>query len=100
MISVKLCRHVMIYMIYIPLAQACHFTLQVTLEAHFMKDLGMDSLDAVEVVMAFEDEFGKFPGAVIYRNLLCDLFFYMLLAHQVLRYQMKKQKRYSRAKML
>jgi len=24
-----------------------------------MKDLGMDSLDAVEVVMAFEDEFGK-----------------------------------------
>ena len=25
-----------------------------------MKDLGMDSLDAVEVVMAFEDEFGKF----------------------------------------
>ena len=34
--------------------------LQVTLEAHFMKDLGMDSLDAVEVVMAFEDEFGKF----------------------------------------
>jgi len=25
-----------------------------------MKDLGMDSLDAVEVVMAFEDEFGRF----------------------------------------
>ena len=24
-----------------------------------MNDLGMDSLDAVEVVMAFEDEFGK-----------------------------------------
>lgn len=37
-----------------------YFLLQVTLEAHFMKDLGMDSLDAVEVVMAFEDEFGKF----------------------------------------
>ena len=33
---------------------------QVTLEAHFMNDLGMDSLDAVEVVMAFEDEFGKY----------------------------------------
>lgn len=63
-------------MIYIPLAQACHFTLQVTLEAHFMKDLGMDSLDAVEVVMAFEDEFGKFQGAVIYRY-LCDLFLYI-----------------------
>jgi len=25
--------------------------------AHFMKDLGLDSLDAVEVVMALEDEF-------------------------------------------
>ena len=33
--------------------------LQVTLDAHFINDLGMDSLDAVEVVMAFEDEFGK-----------------------------------------
>ena len=32
---------------------------QVTMEAHFMNDLGMDSLDAVEVVMAFEDEFGE-----------------------------------------
>ncbi len=32
---------------------------QVTLEAHFINDLGLDSLDAVEVVMAFEDEFGK-----------------------------------------
>ncbi len=32
---------------------------QVTLEAHFTNDLGLDSLDAVEVVMAFEDEFGK-----------------------------------------
>ncbi|XP_064406262.1 acyl carrier protein-like [Halichondria panicea] len=31
---------------------------KVTLEAHFTNDLGLDSLDAVEVVMAFEDEFG------------------------------------------
>eukprot|EP00794_Sanderia_malayensis_P008836 gene8836-9782_t len=31
---------------------------KVTLEAHFVKDLGLDSLDVVEVVMAFEDEFG------------------------------------------
>ena len=30
-----------------------------TLEAHFINDLGLDSLDAVEIVMAFEDEFGK-----------------------------------------
>ncbi len=26
-----------------------------------MNDLGMDSLDTVEVVMAFEDEFGELP---------------------------------------
>ena len=31
---------------------------QVTPEASFLKDLGGDSLDVVELVMAFEDEFG------------------------------------------
>eukprot|EP00911_Craspedida_sp_UC1_P001013 UC1_evm3s758 len=31
----------------------------VTLEAHFVKDLGLDSLDGVEIVMAMENEFGK-----------------------------------------
>ena len=31
--------------------------LQVTPSAHFQKDLGLDSLDTVEVVMAFEEEF-------------------------------------------
>jgi hypothetical protein len=31
---------------------------QVTLDAHFVKGLGLDSLDAVEIVMALEDEFG------------------------------------------
>ncbi len=30
---------------------------QVTLEAHINDDLGADSLDAVELVMAIEDEF-------------------------------------------
>ncbi len=30
---------------------------QVTASAHFQKDLGLDSLDTVEVVMAFEEEF-------------------------------------------
>ncbi|XP_031575255.1 uncharacterized protein LOC116308882 [Actinia tenebrosa] len=29
----------------------------VTIESHFIKDLGLDSLDVVEIVMAFEDEF-------------------------------------------
>merc|ERR1712189_81031 len=31
---------------------------KVTMEAHFINDLGLVSLDVVEVVMAFEDEFG------------------------------------------
>ncbi len=31
---------------------------QVTAEASFMDDLGADSLDTVELVMAFEDAFG------------------------------------------
>jgi len=31
---------------------------QVTKEAHFIEDLGADSLDTVELVMRFEEEFG------------------------------------------
>ena len=31
---------------------------QVTTEAKFVEDLGADSLDTVELVMALEDEFG------------------------------------------
>ena len=31
---------------------------EVTLEANFTADLGADSLDTVELVMAFEEEFG------------------------------------------
>lgn len=31
---------------------------EVTHEAHFVEDLGADSLDTVELVMAFEEEFG------------------------------------------
>jgi len=30
---------------------------QVTVDAHFIEDLGADSLDTVELVMAFEEEF-------------------------------------------
>lgn len=29
-----------------------------SLESHFINDLGLDSLDHVEVIMAIEDEFG------------------------------------------
>ena len=32
---------------------------QVTTEASFIEDLGADSLDTVELVMAFEEEFGS-----------------------------------------
>jgi NADH dehydrogenase (ubiquinone) 1 alpha/beta subcomplex 1 len=31
--------------------------LQISPVAHFQKDLGLDSLDSVELVMAFEEEF-------------------------------------------
>lgn len=31
---------------------------EITLEADFREDLGADSLDLVELIMAFEDEFG------------------------------------------
>ena len=34
------------------------FVFQVSLESHFINDLGLDSLDHVEVIMAIEDEFG------------------------------------------
>ena len=37
---------------------------KLTLESHFMNDLGLDSLDHVEVIMAMEDEFGfEIPDA-------------------------------------
>ncbi|XP_073983967.1 NADH dehydrogenase (ubiquinone) acyl carrier protein isoform X2 [Rhodnius prolixus] len=37
---------------------------KLTLETHFINDLGLDSLDHVEVIMAMEDEFGfEIPDA-------------------------------------
>lgn len=37
---------------------------QLTLDSHFINDLGLDSLDHVEVIMAMEDEFGfEIPDA-------------------------------------
>uniref|UniRef100_A0A1I7Z629 Acyl carrier protein n=1 Tax=Steinernema glaseri TaxID=37863 RepID=A0A1I7Z629_9BILA len=37
---------------------------QLTLDAKFVEDLGLDSLDKVEIVMSLEDEFGfEFPDA-------------------------------------
>lgn len=34
------------------------YFLQLTVDSHFINDLGLDSLDHVEVIMAMEDEFG------------------------------------------
>ncbi|XP_017767031.1 PREDICTED: acyl carrier protein, mitochondrial isoform X2 [Eufriesea mexicana] len=31
---------------------------KLTLKSHFMEDLGLDSLDHIEIIMAMEDEFG------------------------------------------
>ena len=33
--------------------------LQVAIDAHFINDMGLDSLDVVDILMAFEDEFGE-----------------------------------------
>jgi hypothetical protein len=33
---------------------------QLTLDSHFVNDLGLDSLDHVEIIMAIEDDFGMF----------------------------------------
>lgn len=37
-----------------------HIFWQLTVESHFLQDLGLDSLDHVEVIMAMEDEFGTY----------------------------------------
>lgn len=34
------------------------FSRQVKIESHLMNDLGLDSLDHVEIIVAVEDEFG------------------------------------------
>lgn len=33
---------------------------EVSSSTHFLNDLGLDSLDAVELIMAFEDKFGTY----------------------------------------
>lgn len=40
------------------------FLFQLSLDSHFVQDLGLDSLDHVEIIMAMEDEFGfEIPDA-------------------------------------
>mmetsp|Transcript_4873 Transcript_4873/g.6459 ORF Transcript_4873/g.6459 Transcript_4873/m.6459 type:complete len:114 (+) Transcript_4873:407-748(+) len=46
---------------------------KVTPTSHFANDLGLDSLDAVEVVMAFEEEFViEIPDAEAEKILTCE----------------------------
>lgn len=46
---------------------------KVTPTAHFIKDLGLDSLDTVEVVMAFEEEFAlEIPDDMAEKILTCE----------------------------
>ncbi|XP_062393078.1 NADH:ubiquinone oxidoreductase subunit AB1a [Sardina pilchardus] len=56
--------------------------LQVT--SHFMKDLGLDSLDQVEIVMAMEDEFGFEIPDVEAEKLMCpqDIVKYVAKKHE------------------
>uniref|UniRef100_A0A8D0L7N6 Acyl carrier protein n=1 Tax=Sphenodon punctatus TaxID=8508 RepID=A0A8D0L7N6_SPHPU len=44
---------------------------KLTVNSHFMKDLGFDSLDQVEIIMAMEDEFGFEIPDVEAEKLMC-----------------------------
>lgn len=47
-----------------PLLILFQFLFQLSVDSHFINDLGLDSLDHVEVIMAMEDEFGfEIPDA-------------------------------------
>jgi NADH dehydrogenase (ubiquinone) 1 alpha/beta subcomplex 1 len=55
---------------------------KVSEKSHFMNDLGLDSLDTVEVVMAFEDEFAiEIPDADAEKIHSCDDAIKYVLAH-------------------
>lgn len=55
---------------------------KVTATSHFLNDLGLDSLDTVEVVMAFEDEFViEIPDADAEKIHSCDEAIKYICAH-------------------
>ena len=55
---------------------------KVTATSHFLNDLGLDSLDTVEVVMAFEDEFAiEIPDADAEKIHSCEEAIKYILQH-------------------
>ncbi len=55
---------------------------KVTAEAHFINDLGLDSLDTVEVCMAFEEEFViEIPDAIADKIINCQQAIEFIAAH-------------------
>ena len=58
-------------------SNAVFYISQLTLEAHFMNDLGLDSLDQVEIIMAMEDEFGK-NTSLFLRKGMCWIYILLL----------------------
>ncbi len=44
---------------------------KITMETHLVDDLGADSLDAVELIMALEDEFGLEVDDEAAQNMKC-----------------------------
>jgi NADH dehydrogenase (ubiquinone) 1 alpha/beta subcomplex 1, acyl-carrier protein len=45
------------------------------LKSEFSKDLGLDSLDQVDIVIAIEDEFGKFKFLIFISDCIFKLVF-------------------------
>lgn len=56
------------------------FVIQLDLDSHFIHDLGLDSLDCVEIVMFFEDTFGE----TCVRACLCTFRLHYIYAHGLL----------------
>ena len=55
---------------------------KVSSEAHFINDLGLDSLDTVEVCMAFEEEFViEIPDAIADKIINCQQAIDFIAAH-------------------